>query len=419
MKLPKAFRDKLNQAQDFVRNPQVKSYAEIGTKILTVTAQIGQAKLNGPLSVAGLVVGAIDAFAKSGRNFYSEQSFLTKDMIELESKTLAQLLMRQGAFAEAAILYKDDDYQIKSLSIDGKRMIVLLSKSGNMISYFPVYVDKDFDIKKACSMLWESTGNYVVVCMQQDEAGYNRLTVAPLADAANIDYVIGENPPHELVSKFETYKQAGVTRAYRLDGPPGTGKTLYAFMCAKIMRGSLMVITPEILSSGHISKQDIIDLAYSFKPSVLLFDDVDRVKEGDLLLSLMDQIRRENKDTLILSTVNDSSKLTGAMKRPRRLGSRHKCPSPNLDLKAKIIDSHSKTIGLKRDIKHLSKYMDHSLFSHDYVQDVCEQALLDNDEQLIKYIKDIVEELEASDDKKVEVKTEAVVTDNGLTKSVS
>ena len=392
------WRKALNHIQDAVTHPSTKRFANAGSKILNVASQIGQAKLGAPLSIAGAVIGLLDVVSNHTQSGFYNSVYDTAGkhgLLAIDISGAISLLFEQGRFQNSQVLVNSEHGSLVSIDVGDQKIAVVLNKDGQLQGFWPAFIDKHLTTSSIAAMLWESLGNYITLTFRRDKFGYELLTAATIVCPEELPY-IGPNDPAVLTQRFKRYHTAGISRAVLAVGPPGTGKTTFGFRCAQELGGRMMVITPELLENQNLPRQDIVDIVGAFKPAVLMFEDVDRVKNDGLLLSLMDYVRRGNRETLMISTANDHQNIVDALKRPGRLGPRLEFPSPDLKLRQQLIRLYSEKIGIDRDISDLAEVMEHPKFSHDYVRDVCEQALIESNDELRTYIERIKSDFDAN-----------------------
>lgn len=395
MRLPTPIRGALNKAQDWVAKPDTKHFADLGAKFLGVVTQVSQAKMSSPLTVVSAAVGFLNVVSNQTHGgFYNaiHRVAAQRNLKPIDSRGAVKLLFDQGTFKGAEVLVDTDHGKALYVKIAQTEIIVAISKEGLLVPWWPAFVSAGYSAEVAAQSLWVKFGDAVVLTVAEMEYGRKELTAAPIKGYEDLDLVCSHDP-EAFVRGFREYRKAGISKAFVLVGPPGTGKTSFTFRCGQLLGGKLMQITPELLINTELPKQEILDIVTAFNPSVLLLDDVDLVTNGDLMLSLMDRLRRVNRGVLIISTVNEPQKVLPALRRPGRLGRRVEFLSPNQNQRVELIKYYCAKFGIDRDLTGFAAEMEHAKFSHDYLRDFCEQALVDSDDVLRNSLRKILEEL--------------------------
>ncbi len=388
------WRKTMNKAQDFVNDPNTKRFAKAGGAMLDVASRLGQAQLKGPIGIAGAAFGVLDVFSNHATlpTYKAIVGISQKrGMKSISANGAVALLHEQGAFADGEVLHSNEDHSVVEAEVDGYKIIVIVDSSGNIQPWWGAYADAGFAVGSLSNHLWASYGNAITMGIQKEENG-ERLTVSAIKDFSRNEYV-GPNEPKEFVATFHKYKEKRIDRAYLLYGPPGSGKTTFSFKCAEELGGKILVVTPDLLENEDVPKREILSLVATLKPSVLLFEDVDRVESDGLMLSMMDNMRQESPDTLMLSTANDLDAIIDALKRPGRLGADLEFPAPDREWCEIVIQLYCDKFGCKEDLKHLAEMMQHKLFTHDYIRETIFQHLVEGEEVAKKYITRTIERL--------------------------
>ena len=292
---------------------------------------------------------------------------------------------------------------------NGHDIAAVLTTDGTLAPWWDTYMSKKTPTSEILKVLWKMTGDAVTLSIKEG-AGKHNLLASKIQDFDQNEY-IGENSPDAFILKLRRYQEANINRAYMLVGPPGCGKTTFCFKLAKKLGGKILVITPALLEDESLQHQDLVDMVKTFKPNVLLFEDIDRVSKDRLLLSLIDFIRQESPLTLLLATANEPESIVPALKRPGRLGPPILFKAPDPNWRKSVLKLYCEKIGVSRDLGHLAEFMDHPHFTHDYLKDVCEQALVEDDAYLQKYIEGTIAgmpEMDLEEDEEIEEDEEEV-----------
>lgn len=395
MKNKPLWRRAINAAQDFVTDPQTRHMAEVGGKLLGVAAQIGQAKLTGPVGVFGAGVGLLNIISnETKKNAWRQIDEFAKKRHyqEIEAEGAIRGLYEQGAFANGEIVFRVlDEYKLVSIPIkEDQDAVVILNKEDKLHEWWPAFLAPKLVSEDVNQALWNMLGNTVKLTTSKSQMSWHtHLTAKPVTGYDDDPYE-GAISPETFAQNYLRMREKGVTCANLLLGPPGGGKTTFCFQMNKILKGRMMILTVDILS-GSIPQDEILELIRTFKPTILLLDDVDSVQADAAkhLLSLLDFVRRENPDAYVISTANVVGNIVESLRRPGRLGARVMFTAPDVELRKKLLRIYSEKFNVGRDLTELAAEMDHPKFTHDYVKDVCRQAIILDDEGLKKHIAEV------------------------------
>lgn len=390
---PPVWRRALDSVQDVIDAPVVKTASSAGRDLLNVAAMIGQANLSGPLGVAGAVVGVMDTLASDSddRAWKSVTQWLDQrspGWFQSWHPVLNMLLFYDKI--DGKVVFEVAKYKILEYTIGHTKLWIVRNDE----EIRRMALSGELDLAAASSLLWDDhMGKSAQLSMDDKNDNVNaRFRLTPFVGVEDNLYIPPPGKtPQDFANKIRKFQSKGISRSYLVVGPPGSGKTT---MCQRVAdclmedSGRFLVITTTILkSASYVDK--ITDAVSSFRPTVLLLEDIDRVgSDGEHLLTMIDQIRKRNPDMLLISTANHPKKIPDAMKRPGRLGTRLRMGAPGLEWREKVIKGYCERYGA-RDITHLAPYMDHPRFTHDYIRDVCENAIVEDDEELLDMIRNI------------------------------
>ena len=131
----------------------------------------------------------------------------------------------------------------------------------------------------------------------------------------------------KLASRCQHFQAKGYSRKILFYGPPGTGKTTLARKLAgKIDGGRVLRVDFEAFSETPSGIQTLIEY---LQPTVLLFDDFDRMFERDCsTLSEMESLEGLSENLVVIGTANYLGKLDLALLRPGRFDEVLLVPEP-------------------------------------------------------------------------------------------
>lgn len=209
------------------------------------------------------------------------------------------------------------------------------------------YVKNEFAFYRALSIVIErKIGRYLVL-----ESGRNAndswersLRISPIE--LRDDVYVSHIDEAELLGSVMKFFSKGLNRAMIFHGPPGSGKTTLALRLTKALGGSLLVLNGwSLADKGAGSVFDAINIV---NPSVMLFDDLDRIEGMEVLLSDLEKMNRECGLTnrLFIATVNNIKKIPKALRRPGRFDQAVYFPPPDLESRSKIIAVHAGQFGV-------------------------------------------------------------------------
>ncbi len=390
----------LHGAQAVVDSQHTRAVSKVGREMLGIAAQIGQANLSGPLGVLGTTLGVLDAIGSGGSdraNRAVSKWLKAHNIMNTVHNTVLYMLYYYGHMDTTTAVFEFNDQSIREFRLGDQKIYLVFS--ADSLSSMKI-AEKEVDTSAASSLLWNSdVGRCAVMDIDPEGGNLTSYRLHPFVGIQSNLYVpFKDHSPQDFVAKIRKFQECGINRSYLVTGPPGSGKTTFLVECAELLMGDradgrLLVLTSRFLV-GTSSGNDLINAIVGFAPDVLLLEDIDRMgNDAEHILTMVDQIRKQNPRTLMLSTANHPGDIPDALKRPGRLGTRLVMGAPSLEWRKEIIKAYCELYKV-RDLQHLAKHMDHALFTHDYIRDVCENALVEADAQLLELIENIKKNLE-------------------------
>lgn len=216
------------------------------------------------------------------------------------------------------------------------------------------YVDsRERFIESTSSLIKEKFGKYILLSTENDEGWSKHLCLGVLPDYEDKVYVslLDEN---KLVGDLKTFFSKGLNRSLIFCGPPGSGKTTLALRLCKSLEGQILVLNGWSLSRK--STGSVYNIIEVVNPSIILFDDLDRISGAETLLGDLESLNktRDNKRRLFIATVNNLERLPSALIRPGRFDQviyfdKHQ----DISIRKKILLVHAENMGIKLSEREL------------------------------------------------------------------
>lgn len=126
----------------------------------------------------------------------------------------------------------------------------------------------------------------------------------------------------QVKARVELFIQKGVPRVILLDGPPGTGKSfLCLWLAGQLNTKTVVAEAFDVLTGswaqGEETEGSTLSIIKMLAPEVIILNDLDRTFGQEKLLPFLERARDYAK--IIFITVNDTSKLLDAVRRPGRV----------------------------------------------------------------------------------------------------
>jgi hypothetical protein len=391
-----------NKFRKILSHPNVAKASKVANKVIDVASKVSQAKMSGGVAIASAGVSVVDTVVKTlGIVPPSDvRMFIEENKLQSYMTTLPISMLRAGSFKvlgteTLAFDTETDELLIGKKLEDGNIVAFRLSKilgSEKRVEGEILYTDKDIALNLSREAFWKSVGHAV-------DLFYDRDTYRPAVLKMKLrgaSKYIGNNNPKEFAEEILKCQSRGISYASLLHGPPGTGKSTFVHALVQEMGINFMAIRPE--TSWAISGQRGEEIVRSLVPDLILLDDIDRSPSNfSTIMSMLESIRHEHQNMIIISTCNELSKENTALLRPGRLGSIKNFPVPTTEEKNELLRFYMEEYQVdpsKYDFNPLIEEMKHAMFSHDHVRAVAEKAVVFELERLTQYVIDLNTQLE-------------------------
>lgn len=190
------------------------------------------------------------------------------------------------------------------------------------------YFEPQVDFEKLLGQLWDHFDGRINVRLGISPGGSD---VAYTTFPVSTDKIYGtaEKRLDDFVRKHRLYQIDDVSRTYLAVGQPGTGKSTQMLRAALKIGSRILRLDAESLARFQV--EEVGFLLGSLKPDTLIVDDVDksgikgdsysssRGKQPATLLSVLEWMKIDHPEVVLLLTANDEDELPGPMRRPGRI----------------------------------------------------------------------------------------------------
>lgn len=407
--MPIDFRPKkiLAKAREVLDKPAVREVSMVCTRALAVAAHLGQAQLKGPLAGLGLAAGVVNiVMGTEERDTYDTIKGVATAAGLTQCPTffngIFDALADDGFFADGDVLVSANNHSLRCVtSPDGIRVAAVFDAFGRATNYAGWIQAGDTGAsQKVLLEKYFARVNSDVITLKGVTSRYDgglQLKIMPIGGYEKL-FCAGDRDPQVFAENFKRARALNISQAFCLTGPPGSGKTSFCYLVGRALGGRTLVLDPSLFSdSSGDFVASLLTSVRLFSPAVVLFDDVDNIGNGSAggkLLTLLDVMRRENPDILVMSATNYPDRILPSLRRPGRLGRRLDFGAPGLSARIAIIRAYAKALGLPKDalfrLEMMSPQMEHPLFTPDYIKDMCEHALVLTERELKSYMGEVL-----------------------------
>lgn len=225
----------------------------------------------------------------------------------------------------------------------------------------PYAKSKEEFFKATSRAIEDKFGRYITLDTSRDDSNWGRNlcldSITPHDDA----YVSPLNE-ERLVKDINRFFNKGYNRSLLFYGPPGSGKSTLALRLTESLGGKILILNGWSLANK--STGSVFNAISVVDPSIILFDDLDRIHDMESLLSDLERLNRGEslRKRLFIATINNMSRVPKALRRPGRFDQAIEFKAHTEgDMCSRILKAHADRMGLsitEEDLKKLSELAD-------------------------------------------------------------
>ncbi len=324
------------------------------TKIIRKVISVGRAALDiyvaikrkDPIYTGMSMISTYEAldslFSHDNENSKIDSFIKRNDLVRKENfglGTLVENLLKSIGVSKRIIL-KDDDVTLYSYIVNN---IEIFIRSVDVNAELFMKKDQDYiiELQKIVDSFF---GDQISL---KYDPGKETITASNIK--IDFDNYVPIVNPEEYSNIIKKFRQKNIQRSSLLTGKPGSGKTTFCSVVASMIGGRLISIPPNTLTLIVDYGIDLIKVTKLFSPSVILFDDLDRVGPHYMgkFLNIVETLNRSKSNILIMGTVNDINLLPSALKRPGRFDEILEFQYPTSEQRKKIIKNYLNSFGTR------------------------------------------------------------------------
>lgn len=223
----------------------------------------------------------------------------------------------------------------------------------------PYAKSKDEFFAATSQAIEDKFGKYIVLDTSRDDSSWGR-NLCLDSITPHVDAYVSPFDEDKLVADVRRFFDKGHNRSLLFYGPPGSGKTTLALRLTESLGGKILILNGWSLANK--STGSVFNAINVVDPSVILFDDLDRIRDMESLLSDLERLNRgeSNRKRLYIATINNMSRVPKALRRPGRFDQAYEFKAhTEREMCSRILKAHADRMGLtlsEQDLEKLSKW---------------------------------------------------------------